>query len=166
MLHKRILIILFLFAGFFLQLGAVNAEQQGRSKPLLSDVPHLQTLLREEMRALQQALNKIVTALPQGQWMVVAASAKGIHDSFIFQQKLTPKDKHILHDRLPPEFVHLDQGLHQRAAMLQEAAAHESAELSVYHLSRMVEMCMQCHQRFAVHRFPALKEKHQNAPHH
>ncbi len=166
MLHKRILIIPFLYAGFFLQSGTGNAEQQDMSKPLLSDVPHLQTLLREEMRALQQALNKIVTALPQGEWTVVATSAKGIHDSFIFQQKLTPKDSHILHDRLPPEFVHLDQGLHQRAAMLHEAAVHENAELSVYHLSRMVEMCMQCHQRFATHRFPALKKKNQNAPHH
>jgi hypothetical protein len=166
MIFKRVLLMSLLFTGFYLLPGTGNAEQQVKGKPLLSDVPHLRTLLVEEMRALQQALNRIVIALPQGEWTKVAASAKGIHDSFIFQKKLTPKDRDILHHRLPAEFVHLDLGLHQRAARLQESAMHADAELSIYHLSRMMEACIQCHKRFATHRFPVLKDKTESAPHH
>ncbi len=135
-------------------------------QPLLSDQPHLQTLLRDEMRAVQTAMNTLVTALPQGDWPTVAITAKAIHDSFIFQQKLTPKDRDILHHSLPAAFIHLDQGFHQRAIKLHEAAADNDAELSLYHYARLLETCVQCHQRYATHRFPGLKENTQHAPLH
>jgi len=166
MLSKHSLILLLFISGLVVYSGSINEEQPLTGKPLLSDTPHLQALLIEEMRALQQATNKIVSALPQGDWTTVATSARAIHDSFIFQQKLTAKDRDILHHHLPAEFIHLDQAFHQRAASLGEAAANTDAELSVYYLSRMLETCMQCHQQFATHRFPALKEQGRHAPHH
>lgn len=135
-------------------------------KPLLSDQPRLQTLLREEMGALQTAMSKPVIALPQGDWPAVATTAKAVHDSFIFQQKLAPKDKDILHHTLPEAFIHLDQDFHQRAIKLHEAAASKDAELSLYHYSRLLEACVQCHQRFATHRFPSLNEGTRHAPRH
>jgi len=146
--------------------GILQAEQSNMDKPLLSDQPHLQTLLRDEMGALLTATSKIADALPQGDWPTVATTAKAIHDSFIFQQKLTPRDRDILHHSLPEAFIHLDKGFHQRALKLHEAAAKNDAELSLYHYARLLETCVQCHQRFATHRFPTLNEDSQHAPHH
>lgn len=142
------------------------AEQAGTGKPVLADTPHLQKLLREEMQALQEAMRTLAVALPQGDFATVARTAKAVHDSFIFEQNLTEKDKHLLQEQLPEGFVQLDQALHQRAAKLHDAAAQHDGELSVYYHSRMLESCVQCHQRYAPHRFPGLKEKQEPVQHH
>ena len=163
---KKLIFQLMLLIWLPFQSGVLQAEQSNMDKPLLSDQPRLQTLLREEMGALLTATSKIATALPQGDWPSVASTAKAIHDSFIFQQKLSPKDKEILHHSLPAAFIHLDQGFHRRALKLHQAAANHDAELSLYYYSRLLESCVQCHQRFATHRFPTLKEDTQHAPHH
>lgn len=146
-------------------LGVANAEQHGADNALLSDTPHLQNLLREEMRALQQAMSKIVNALPTGDWPTIANTAQAIHDSFILQQKLTDQDRDKL-AHLPMEFIHLDEALHQQANKLREAAVAKDAELSVFYVSRMLDKCMQCHTRFVAQRFPGLQHDEKHTPHH
>lgn len=163
---KKLIFLLVLSACTHIQANTVSAGKADSSKAVLSDQPHLQTLLREEMRALQTAMSKLASALPQGDWLTLATTAKAMHDSFIFEQKLSPKDRDILHHHLPPEFIHLDQGFHQRASWLHKAAIAKDAELSLYHFSRLLDTCMQCHQRFATHRFPTLKENNTNASPH
>ena len=133
------------------------AESAATGKPVLAAAPHLQKLLREEMQALQEAMRTLASALPQGDFATIARTAKAMHDSFIFQQKLTEKDKHLLLEQLPADFVQLDQAFHQRAAKLHAAATSHDIELSVYHGSRLLESCVQCHQQFATQRFPALQ---------
>lgn len=162
---KRIFLSLLLFAGCCLQPVVAIAEHPITDKPLLSDIPHLQTILREEMRALQQAMSKIVNALPTGDWPTVTNTAQAIHDSFILQQKLTEQDRERLR-HLPTEFVRIDQAFHQQAIKLREAAAAKDAELSVFYVSRMLDKCMQCHARFAAQRFPGLQSSEKHTPHH
>lgn len=153
-------------ASWLYALAALLLMPGVSAQPLLAEQPRLQTLLREEMRALQTGISKIANALPQGDWKTVANTAMTIHDSFIFQQKLTAQDREHLHHLLPPEFVSLDQQFHQRAARLQAAATAEDADLSLYHFSRLIESCIHCHQRFATQRFPALQAHSPQTPHH
>jgi len=159
-LHALIVTICFTMPAFAI------AETAVTDKPVLAGAPHLQKLLREEMQALQEAMRTLASALPQGDFATVARTAQAMHDSFIFEQKLTEKDKHILHEQLPEGFVQLDQAFHQRAAQLHDAAAAHDGELGVYYLSRMLESCVQCHQRYATHRFPGLKAEQAPAQHH
>jgi hypothetical protein len=133
-----------------------NSQPTGQPKSLLAEAPHLKNLLREEMRAVQPAMNRIVNALPQGDWQTVAHTAEAIHNSFIMQQKLTAKDRATLHSLLPEEFIRLDQEFHRQAGKLQLAAEQHDAELSHFYTSKMLGMCMECHRRFAPHRFPQL----------
>lgn len=126
------------------------------SPPLLAEHPQLRDLLQQEMRALQQALGTISQALPAGDWQTVAATAKDMRDSFIFQQKLSEQDRKVLHQTLPQGFIHLDKGFHSRADKLRQAAVEHDAELSLFHYSRLVENCMVCHSQYATHRFPSL----------
>jgi hypothetical protein len=162
----RKLVMQFMIAGLCATCGMVYAKEPGKDKPLLSEVPHLQNLLRQEMQAVLPAMNKIVTALPTGEWHTVATTAEAIHNSFIMQQKLTAKDRELLHRHLPAEFVHLDQAFHQQASKLQRAAEQRDAELSVFYVQKMLGSCMECHQRFAMPRFPELQQKMQPTHHH
>lgn len=133
------------------------AESAATGKPVLAGAPHLQKLLREEMQALQEAMRTLASALPQGDFAAIARTAKAVHDSFIFQQKLTEQDKHLLHEQLPADFVQLDQAFHQRAAKLHAAATSHDIELSLYHHTRLLESCVQCHKSHAAQRFPSLQ---------
>lgn len=136
---------------------AGHAPAQETTGPLDNE-PKLLRLLQQEMQALQQALGTITTALPQGQWHTVAETAGKIHDSFIFQQKMTADDRKTLHQTLPEGFIRQDKAFHQQAKKLQHAAESQNAELSLFYYSEMVESCVTCHSRFATHRFPSLTE--------
>jgi len=160
-LAENIMFVSLIAAG-----GVVYAEPANKHKSLLADVPHLQNLLRQEMQAVLPAMNKIVTALPTGDWHTVATTAQAIHNSFIMQQKLTDNDRELLQQYLPAEFVRLDQAFHQQASKLRFAAEQHDAELSVFYVQKMLSSCMECHQRFAAQRFPALQQKLQATHHH
>ena len=163
---KYVFMFFLIAGGLVAHAETVENKQSEQHKSVLSDTPRLQSLLREEMLALQKAIHEIVLALPRGEWSVVAINAKAIHDSFIFQQQLTAKDREILHHKLPLDFIRLDQEFHQRAKGLHDAALQQDAELGVFYLSRMLESCLQCHQNYATNRFPNLKEISRHAPHH
>jgi len=134
--------------------------------PLLAEQPKLRGLLRQEMRALQEALVTMSRALPQGDWQTLATTAGKVHDSFIFQQQLTEEDRKTLRQALPEGFINLDKALHLRASKLQQAANERNAELSLFHFSRLMEACITCHSSYATHRFPVLKEQAGTVPGH
>lgn len=125
--------------------------------PLLAGQPRLRGLLQQEMQSLQEALVTMSRALPQGDWNTLSSTAGKVHDSFIFQQKLTAEDRKILHQALPEGFVRLDKGFHLQAKKLQQAAKNHDAELSLFYFSRMTESCVICHSSYVTHRFPNLK---------
>lgn len=122
----------------------------------LAGQPELRQLLQQEMRALQEAVGTLGQALVQGDWQTLAKTAGQMHDSFIFQQKLTDADRELLHQNLPSGFIQQDKGFHQRAKKLQQAALVQDAELSLFYYSKMLESCVSCHSQYATHRFPSL----------
>jgi len=128
----------------------------GTNTPVLAGQPELRQLLQQEMQALKEAMAVLSQALPQGEWHAVAETAGQIHDSFIFQQKLTAKDRETLHQTLPEGFIRQDRAFHQQARKLQHAAESQDAELSLFYYSKMLESCVACHSQFATHRFPSL----------
>lgn len=143
--------------GLLIILGMNNAMAETASGPLDRE-PRLRQLLQQEMQALQDAMGTISQALPQGQWHTVAETADQVHDSFIFQQKLTAEDRKTLHQMLPEGFIRQDKAFHQQAKKLQHAAESLDAELSLFYYSKMVESCITCHSQYATHRFPSLIE--------
>ncbi|MFO8024395.1 hypothetical protein [Thiohalophilus sp.] len=137
--------------------GSGHVLAQGEAGPLDGE-PKLLKLLQQEMQALEKALATIGTSLPRGEWHAVAETAGQVHDSFIFQQKLTAEDRKTLHQALPEDFIRQDKAFHQQAKKLQYAAESQDAELSLFYYSKMVESCVACHRQFATHRFPSLLE--------
>ncbi|WP_134080932.1 hypothetical protein [Thiohalophilus thiocyanatoxydans] len=140
-----------------MSIGINPAMAESAAGPL-DDEPRLRQLLQEEMQALEEALATISTALPRGEWHSVAKTAGQVHDSFIFQQKLSDADRKTLHQTLPEAFIQRDKAFHQQAKKLQHAAESQDAELSLFYYSKMVESCVTCHRQFATHRFPSLLE--------
>ncbi|MDZ7661896.1 hypothetical protein [Thiohalophilus sp.] len=136
----------------------MRAALAGTNAPVLAGQPELRQLLQQEMQALKKAMAVLSQALPQGEWRSVAETAGQVHDSFIFQQKLTAKDRKTLHQALPEGFIRQDRAFHQQARKLQHAAESRDAELSLFYYSKMLESCVTCHSKFATHRFPSLAE--------
>lgn len=146
-----------LLGVLLVSIGINSAMAESAAGPLDGE-PRLRQLLQEEMQALEKALATISTALPQGNWQSVAKTAGQVHDSFIFQQKLSDADRKTLHQTLPEGFIRQDKAFHQQAKKLQHAAESQNPELSLFYYSKMVESCVTCHSRFATHRFPSLLE--------
>lgn len=91
-----------------------------------------------------------------GEWAEIAPIAGKMRDSYVLKQGLSESQRHELHSRLPAAFLELDQQFHYLSGMLEHAAEMEKAELVGFYFSKMGEICVSCHSRFATHRFPAL----------
>ncbi|MFP3873099.1 MAG: hypothetical protein ACLFQT_11670 [Thiohalophilus sp.] len=154
-MRHNLYLSLFLIVAVSIPMRGALAED---SEPLLAGQSELRQLLQQEMQALEKAMAALSRALPQGQWHDVGKTAGQIHDSFIFQQKLTAKDRKTLQQTLPEGFIRQDRAFHQQAKKLQHAAESQDAELSLFYYSKMLESCVTCHSQFATHRFPSLVE--------
>ena len=128
--------------------------------------PELRSVLSEEMKMLQDAVEKIPGLLAQGEHYEVAVAAHRMQNGFILKQKLTADQIAELHAKLPAEFIRHDQRFHQLAGKLHDAAHDGDSELSLYYFSRMLESCVSCHATHAGERFPKLVPKVEPQPHH
>ncbi|CAM2068529.1 hypothetical protein SCOR_24370 [Sulfidibacter corallicola] len=128
--------------------------------------PELRSVLSEEMKMLQDAVEKIPGLLAQGEHHEVAVAAHRMQNGFILKQKLTADQIAELHAKLPEDFIRRDQRFHQLAGKLHDAAHDDDSELSLYYFSRMLESCVSCHATHAGERFPKLVPKVATQPHH
>ncbi|MBL1245047.1 MAG: cytochrome c [Sulfurimonas sp.] len=119
--------------------------------------PELRGLLLQEMNALQKGMMSIIPELASGNLHEVHKIAKKIQGSYILKQKLTKEQAKELHTKLPSSFIELDQSFHKDAGMLADVAEQKNAELANFYFSKMNNTCINCHSRFATHRFPAFK---------
>ncbi len=127
--------------------------------------PELRSLLSQEMTALQKGAMSLVPALASGNWDEIEKISKKIKNSYILKQKLTKEQAKELHSKLPPAFIELDKSFHKDAGMLMHVAEKRNAELVNFYFSKMINACVNCHSKFATHRFPALKIENSDEEH-
>ena len=128
--------------------------------------PELRALLKQEMQAIQQGMQKMVPAFVSGDLEEVSAIAGNIKSSFIMKQKITSAQKHELHKKLPKDFIAKDQQFHKYAGMLEHVSEEGHTELVSFYYSKMLESCVGCHSVHATHRFPLLKTAPAKNGHH
>ncbi len=119
----------------------------------------LRNLLSQEMQALQSGMMSIIPAYVSGDWGEIEITAGKIKNSYILKQSLTKSQVNELHSVLPYEFFEKDQRFHYLAGMLEHVAKNKNTELINFYFSEMKESCVSCHMKFAMHKFPALKQK-------
>ncbi|BBG65748.1 hypothetical protein NNO_1045 [Hydrogenimonas sp.] len=127
--------------------------------------PELRELLSQEMKALQKGMMSLVPELASGNWSGIEKIAKKIEESYILKQKLTKEQAEELHSKLPTSFIELDSSFHKDAGMLVHVAKNRNAELANFYFFKMNNACVNCHSKFATHRFPALKTKKSSSGH-
>jgi hypothetical protein len=125
----------------------------------------LRDLLSKEMVAIENGMMSIIPAYSSGNWEEIETTAEKIKNSYILKQRLTEDQIKELHSLLAPAFIEKDQEFHYLAGMLGHAAKNKKAELINFYFSRMNESCVNCHSKFATHRFPALSSKDEKAAH-
>ena len=112
--------VLALAMGLVFATGSAAIAQQ--AKPVSPDLtPKLRELLRKEMLSVEKASHQILSALISGEDARVAELAQQIHDSFILQQSMTPKDRKDLMAAVPDDFVTRDRAFHELSATLAKA---------------------------------------------
>lgn len=116
--------------------------------------PDLAELLRAEMREIARGVQGVALSLAAADWTAIRDTSAQIRASYIMEKKLTKAQAVELEKTLPEPFKRLDAEFHQRAARLGAAAAAHDAELAVFHYSRLIESCAQCHAAYAARRFP------------
>jgi len=116
--------------------------------------PELRALLSQEMLALEKGMHSIFSNIISGNYEEMALTAEKIQNSFILKQKLSPSQRKELQTKLPKAFIHLDQGFHETAGDLVNAAEFEDKKLSIEIFTKMTNTCVQCHSTYARSRFP------------
>jgi len=116
--------------------------------------PELRALLSQEMLALEKGMHSIFSDIISGNYEKMAITAEQIQNSFILKQKLSPSQRKELQTKLPKSFIHLDQGFHETAGELVNAAEFEDAKLSIQLYTKMTKTCIECHSTYAKSRFP------------
>lgn len=151
---------LILLVAIACAVGSVQADEPvGPKLP-----PQIRGLLLQEMQSINEASREIFTALVSGDDARVASLAQQIHDSFIMRQSMTPADRQQLRAAVPEAFIEMDQGLHEAAHALAEAADGGDRPLQRQRFGRMLEACGGCHARFATDRFPGFLPAGAEAP--
>ena len=118
----------------------------------------IRKLLSKEMREIQKGMISIIPAYSSGDWGKIEEIAYKIERSYIFKQSLTEKQIEELHNSLPSQFIELDNQFHYFSGMLSHAAKNRKPELVGFYFSRMTELCVSCHSKFATHKFRGLVE--------
>ena len=116
--------------------------------------PDLHNLLRAEMREIASGIQGVALSLATADWKSIQKTSAKIRASYIMENKLTPTQADELNKALPEQFKRLDAEFHQRAEKLRLAAVERDSELVVFHYSRLLESCTQCHSAYASKQFP------------
>ncbi len=111
-------------------------------------------LLKDEMQAVQTAMQALLPALAAGDWAQMASKARSIRDSYILQRSLSSEQREELGRVLPEGFKMLDAQFHHNAGMLAHAAEQHNGAVANFYYSRLSEGCIQCHSHYAQVRFP------------
>lgn len=127
--------------------------------PVRLDLPErFRALIRSEMVQIEAAMQEELRHLARAEGTEGAAVARQIHESFVMKQQLTPEDREQLRTLLPPDFVALDQGFHQKAAEMADAFDRGDFPAAADLYGELTRACVRCHGRFAAERFAGLAD--------
>ena len=143
-----------------------NPQFEGEHSPIAALSPELRDLFSKEMVELQNGMMAIIPLYISGSWGEIASIARKMESSYVLKQNLSKSQVHELHSKLPGSFIELDQQFHYLAGMLEHAAKMEKIELVGFYTSKMSETCVNCHTKYAIHRFPAFAPKSQDEHSH
>ena len=155
-------LVLFSLTVFFSSIYAEEKhghETKKESNGVESLSPELRELLSKEMVALQSGMMAVIPAYISGHWGEIEAIGHKMKSSYILKQSLSEEQMHELHEKLPKDFIKLDQRFHYLAGMLSHAAQNKKPELVGFYFSELSESCLACHSQFATHKFPELGHK-------
>ena len=158
----RIFTVSILLVSIVIISSIVRAENGERHLDTIALQPELLALLQAEMREINTGVQRVPVAISQGDWATLAQTGESIRSSYILAGALTDEQKQTLKNSLPARFKQLDSAFHNRAGKLAHAAESQDIELVIYHYSRLIEGCAQCHSLYARNKFPGFTppEKH------
>jgi len=118
----------------------------------------LRMLLTREMMAVESAMQGMFANLTRGRWDSAAALARRVHRSFVLKQEMTDEERETLKSTVPADFIQMDKQFHEDALELAEAAENRNASKVKRQFAQMTTACVECHRRFATHKFPGFLE--------
>jgi hypothetical protein len=161
------------FRPFFLMFMLV-ALPAGAENPAGKDVTpagglqlpdDIRMLLNQEMQAIRKGMESLVFDVASGNWKGVQQTGLNMKNSYIMAQRLSERQRHVLHEALPEGFRAIDRRFHHYAGMLSHVAAERDIELVHFYIYKMNEACASCHARYAAQRFSGFDEPNKHLRH-
>jgi len=143
---------------FMLGLFSVSLMATDISKEVETLSPEVRGLLSQEMLHIEKGMHQIFSNIVKGNYEEVSKIAKDIEASFIFKKELTKSQRSELKAKISKEFIAMDSGFHEKAGKLAIAAEFDEKENIQKYFSSMTDSCVQCHSKFATHRFTTFKD--------
>jgi len=158
-MQKRLVRVLVMLTSSVLIPVSVMATEAGAQShdpthAIIRLSPKLKQALMDEMRALNEAMPRLVVAVAAGDWHTLHDLGRRVRDGFIMKQALSGKERAELHRALPAGFLQMDAAFHEHAGRLAQAAAEHDGELVAFYSYRLMDGCIRCHATYASGKFP------------
>lgn len=118
--------------------------------------PQFRGLVRAEMTNLEPAMQRLMAFIARGDSRMGAFTARQIEETFVLKRSMTEEERQQMVSQLPEAFLELDREFHAKAGEVAQALdAGRFREASDLY-GEMTRLCVSCHGRYALGRFPRL----------
>lgn len=160
----RVVSLSMMLALAILLIGVTSDTHESRAQTdvqltpteVFDKIPAMRLHVQKNMASCEESLGKITAAIPKGDYETIELEARKIDEKYGIESGMDPDDIAEYYGMISPEFIFLDQDLHQYSNALAEAAHEMILDQTLVMYDLTLRSCVNCHYDWAGEKFPSL----------
>jgi hypothetical protein len=160
----RILSFSLLLVLAIILIAVISDTRESRAQPdvqltpteVFDKIPAMRLHVQKNMGSCDLSLLKITSAIPKGDYETIETEARNIDEKYGIESGMDPDDVSEYYGMISPDFIFLDQDLHQYSNALAQAAHETILDQTLVMFDLTVRSCVNCHYDWAGEKFPSL----------
>jgi hypothetical protein len=144
--------------------AVISDTRESRAQPdvqltpteVFDKIPAMRLHVQKNMGSCDLSLLKITSAIPKGDYETIETEARNIDEKYGIESGMDPDDVSEYYGMISPDFIFLDQDLHQYSNALAQAAHETILDQTLVMFDLTVRSCVNCHYDWAGEKFPSL----------
>jgi hypothetical protein len=144
--------------------AVISDTRESRAQPdvqltpteVFDKIPAMRLHVQKNMGSCDVSLLKITSAIPKGDYETIETEARNIDEKYGIESGMDPDDVSEYYGMISPDFIFLDQDLHQYSNALAQAAHETILDQTLVMFDLTVRSCVNCHYDWAGEKFPSL----------